>query len=128
MNIHTRLRALIFATLLPVAIFGVAGAFMLIQKERDTLARSLRDQARTVMSAVDPERQTSVAPLQVLARSPALEQGDLDAFRIEAKRALEARNGAWANVLVSDADTGALAGTFALVCFSRNARMPSQTR
>jgi len=106
MNIHTRLRALILVTLLPIAIFGVAGAFVLVEKERDTLARGLRDQARTVMSAVDTELQASVAPLQLLARSPALERSDLEAFRAEAQRALDAREGAWANLLVSDAETG----------------------
>ena len=105
MNIHTRLRALILITLVPIAIFGIAGAFVLVDKERDTLARGVTDQARAIMSAVDIELFASVGPLQLLAKSPALDRGDMAAFREEAQRALEARRGDWINVLLSQPDS-----------------------
>ena len=106
MNIHSRLRALIMITLVPIAIFGIAGSFVLVDKERNTLARGVTDQARAIMSAIDIELFAAVGPLQLLAQSPALDRGDLAAFREEAQRALEARRGDWSNVLVSRPDSG----------------------
>ena len=106
MGIHTRLRAMILITLVPVAIFGVAGAWVLVHKERETLSRGIRDQVRAIQAGIDTELLSSVAPLRVLAQSPALDRDDLAAFRIEAQRALDARGGEWANVLVSRPDSG----------------------
>ena len=105
MNIHTRLRALILITLLPAAAFGIAGAFVLVKHERDTLADGVRDQVRAISSSVDTELRASIAPLELLAQSPALDRDDLAAFRIEAERALAARHGEWVNLLVSDPQT-----------------------
>ena len=82
MGIHTRLRALILITLVPVAIFGIAGAWVLVNKERETLSRGIRDQVRAIQAGIDTEVLSSVGPLQVLAQSPALERNDLDAFRL----------------------------------------------
>jgi signal transduction histidine kinase len=106
LNIRTRLRALILATLLPVALFGVAGAWVLVERERATFERAMREQARALMMAVDTEVRASIAALEILARAPALERGDLAAFRAEAARALAARRPDWVNVLVSHPGTG----------------------
>ena len=105
MNIRTRLRALILATLLPVAILGVAGAYMLVERERDTFERGVRDRVLALSTAIDAEVRAAVTPLEVLARSPSLARGDLGAFRAEAERALEARRASWVNIVVSDPDT-----------------------
>ena len=106
MGIHTRLRALILITLVPVAIFGIAGAWVLVTKERETLSRGIRDQVRAIQAGIDAELRSPVGPLQVLAQSASLDRDDLAAFRVEAQRALDARGGEWANVLVSHAATG----------------------
>ena len=105
MKILARLRVLILATLTPVAVFGLGGAVLLMQKERQTLERGLRDQARALMTAVDAQLYASITPLEVLALSPSLDRGDLAAFRVEAERAMRARSGEWGNVLLSDPST-----------------------
>ena len=108
MNIRTRLRALILVTLLPVAILGVAGGYLLVERERETFERGVRDRVRVLMSAIDAELRAVITPVELLARSRSLESADLVSFRAEAERALEARRGDWGNILVSDAQTGEL--------------------
>ncbi len=105
MNIRSRLWALTLATLLPMAIFGAVGAHMLVQRERDSFERAALDRVRALMTAIDAEMRASITPLELLARSPALDGEDLTAFRVEAQRALEGRRGDWSNIVVSDPDT-----------------------
>lgn len=105
MNVRKSLRRLILLTVLPIGLLGLAGGYYLVHRERATLERGLRDRALTLMTAVDAEIQASIASLEVLAGSPSLQKGDLLAFRIEAKRALKARNGTWANILLANART-----------------------
>jgi hypothetical protein len=38
--------------MLPVAILGVAGAYFLIERERDTFERGVRDRARALTTAI----------------------------------------------------------------------------
>ena len=106
MDIRTRLRALTLATLLPVVAFGMFGTYVLVEREKETLERAMRDRARALMTAIDAELHASATPLQLLALSPQLDGGDMEAFRAEAQRALDARNGEWVNLQVSRADTG----------------------
>jgi hypothetical protein len=105
LNIRTRLWALIFATLLPMAIFGAVGAYMLVQRERDSFERGALDRVRALMTAIDAELRASIIPLEMLARSPTLDRDDLTEFRAEAERALDGRRGDWFNIVLSDPDT-----------------------
>ena len=105
MNIRSRLWALTFATLLPMAIFGAVGAYMLVQRERDSFERGALDRVRALMTAIDAELRASITPLEMLARSPTLDRDDLAEFRAEAERALDGRRGDWSNIVVSDPDT-----------------------
>ena len=105
MNIRSRLWALTFATLLPMAIFGAVGAYMLVERERDSFERAALDRVRALMTAIDAELRASITPLELLARSPALDRDDLAAFRVEAQRALEGRRDHWSNIVVSHPDT-----------------------
>ena len=102
MNIRTRLRVLILVSLVPVGLFGVTAAYLAVQKERQTMETGMRDRAAAIMSAVENELQTSINALEILATSAALNNGDLDAFRIEAQRMLAARHGNWGNIIVYD--------------------------
>ena len=106
MNIGTRLRILILVTLLPVAAVGAVTAYVLLERQRETLERGARDRVRAIMTAIDTELRSSATPLELLARSPSLDRDDLPAFRAEAQRALDARGGEWANILVSDPVSG----------------------
>ena len=99
LNIRSRLWALTFATLLPMAIFGAVGAYMLVERERDSFERAALDRVRALMTAIDAELRASITPLEMLARSPALDGDDLTAFRVEAQRALEGRRGDWSNIV-----------------------------
>jgi signal transduction histidine kinase/ActR/RegA family two-component response regulator len=105
LNIRSRLWALTFATLLPMAIFGAVGAYMLVERERDLFERAALDRVRALMTAIDAELRASIIPLEMLARSPTLDRDDLIAFRAEAERALEGRRGDWSNIVVSHPDT-----------------------
>ena len=88
-----------------MAIFGAVGAYMLVQRERDSFERGAIDRVRALMTAIDAELRASITPLETLARSPALDRDDLASFRVEAERALEARRGDWVNIVVSHPDT-----------------------
>ena len=105
MNIRNSLRALILVTLFPIAVFGIGGAYHLVKKERSTLERAIEGRSRALMTAIESELQASITALEVLARSPNLQRGDLAAFRIEAERAVAARTGVWENVVLTDAQS-----------------------
>jgi signal transduction histidine kinase/ActR/RegA family two-component response regulator len=105
-DIRTRLRALTLATLIPVVAFGMFGTYVLVEREKATLERAMSDRARSVMTAIEAELRASATSLEELSHEPSFDRGDLETFRIEAARALEARKAAWVNLLVSRADTG----------------------
>ena len=69
LNIRSRLWALTFATLLPMAVFGAVGAYMLVERERDSFERAALDRVRALMTAIDAELRASITPLEMLARS-----------------------------------------------------------
>jgi len=89
-------------TLLPVAIFGVAGTYVLVEKERETMERRVHDRLQGVVASIHAELQASIAALEVLAGSASLDRGDLEGFRGDAQRALSVRHDGWVNILVSD--------------------------
>ena len=88
-----------------MAVFGAVGAYMLVERERDSFERAALDRVRALMTAIDAELRASITPLEMLARSPALDTDDLTAFRVEAQRALDGRRGDWSNIVVSHPDT-----------------------
>lgn len=88
-----------------MAIFGAVGAYMLVQRERESFERGALDRVRALMTAIDAELRASIIPLEMLARSPTLDRDDLTAFRAEAERALEGRRSDWSNIVVSHPDT-----------------------
>ena len=88
-----------------MAIFGAVGAYMLVQRERDSFERGALDRVRALMTAIDAELRASITPLEMLARSPTLDRDDLTEFRAEAERALDGRRGDWFNIVLSDPDT-----------------------
>jgi signal transduction histidine kinase/CheY-like chemotaxis protein len=106
MTIRSRLLALIVFTLLPILLFGIGGGYLLVEKERSTFEHGALDRVQALMTAVDAELSSSITPLQLLAQSPNIDRGDLQAFRGEAQRALISQRPDWANVVLSDAVTG----------------------
>ena len=65
--------------------------------ERETVQKSMVDVARTLSTAVDSEIGRTMLGLRILAMSPALDGGNIDAFRQEAEAA-RALHGRWSNV------------------------------
>jgi signal transduction histidine kinase len=110
--LRTRLRILILVTLLPVAGMGVVGTWLLVQREIQAVQAGTWERTRALTTAVDAELQASIAALQLLAGSPALRAGELEAFRPEAERALRQRGDSWLNLFVSDARSAALLSSF----------------
>lgn len=108
MYLKNRLRILLLLVLLPVVGVGVVGTWLLVQREIEAVQAGTWERTRALTTAMDARLQASIAALQVLATSPALAAGDLEAFRPEAQRVLDAGREPWRNLLVSDGGSGAL--------------------
>jgi signal transduction histidine kinase/ActR/RegA family two-component response regulator len=98
--------------LLPLALLGVwtidaAGQHRLREQERGLL-----DLARALASAVDAELDGTVATLSGMARSPALQGGDIRAFYGIAAQQSQAHS-EWLGVILTDADGKMLFRTMA---------------
>ena len=118
--LKTRLRLLILITLLPVAGVGVVGTWLLVQREIGAVQAGTWERTRALTTAVDAELQASISALQLLAASPLLRAGALEAFRPEAERALHLRREKWLGLEVTDAVTGE-----AVLSAGEGARLPA---
>jgi signal transduction histidine kinase len=92
-------------TVLPLVLLGIGAAYYLVEKERESMQRGVRDRVHALMTAIDAEMEAAIAALQLLAASPSLQKGDIAAFRIEAERAVAARKESWENVVLTDAQS-----------------------
>jgi len=97
MKLRTGLFVLVAGAITPLlAALLMAGA-VLIQHEREAVAREALGRARSAMSAVDAELRGSLTTLQALASSKHLAGGDLREFYEEARRVM-ASQPAWLNI------------------------------
>lgn len=80
LKIRTYLVLMAVAILLPVVVFSTVALQMLRDGEREAALRGLQETARATALTVDRELASSVTALELLARSPHLESGDLQAF------------------------------------------------
>ena len=80
LKIRTHLVLMAVAILLPVVVFSTVALQMLRDGEREAALRGLQETARATALTVDRELASSVTALELLARSPHLESGDLQAF------------------------------------------------
>lgn len=106
MYLQTRLRILLLVALLPIAGIGVLGTGLLVEREIAALQQRTWERTRALTTTLDAQLQASVAALRLLATSPALAAGDMEGFRPEARRALQASGGHWQHLLVSDGHSG----------------------
>jgi two-component system cell cycle sensor histidine kinase PleC len=100
MKLLTRLNLLVIVTLAPFAAFAAVAALLLVQQERETVARDAIGRARGAMSAVDTHLRSSVNALETLASFRALEKGDIATFHAESQRVLRTQPG-WVNIGLS---------------------------
>ena len=87
--------------LLPLALLGVWGLYLVGDYQQREQERSLLDLARALSSAVDAELDASVGALNAMARTPALATGELRAFHAFAQAQVAAQP-EWLAVFLSD--------------------------
>ena len=99
--IRFHLMGLVFASVIPVLLFGVIVAVLFGRQHRASLEGSLRDTARALTVAVDHELISSLSTLQALVASEHLDTGDLRLFYESAQRVLRAHQG-WRTINLFD--------------------------
>ena len=89
--------------LLPLAALGAWSVHLAAEYHQSEQERALLDQARALSSAVDAELDGTVATLASMARTPALDEGDVRAFYPIAREQGLAQP-EWLGVILADAD------------------------
>ena len=89
---------LVAATALPLLLASFVMYNRLVANERENLGASLFLHAKTLAALVEGEVETHAAVAATLARSPALQTGNLELFWTEANDALKFVPGSWINV------------------------------
>lgn len=85
LRVRTYLILMAAAILVPVVIFSALALNMLRSSVHDEALRGLRETANATALVVDREMASSVASLELLAASPALEAGDMASFYEQAR-------------------------------------------
>jgi signal transduction histidine kinase/ActR/RegA family two-component response regulator len=98
------------AAILPLAAMAGVGLWLLVQQQQAQAERSGLDISRALATAVDAELNQSVAALQVLSTSLALDQGDIPGFYARAQRVMASRPD-WLVVILADPQGHVLANT-----------------
>jgi len=93
-SLKSRLLLCAAGIVLPLLLFFGALTVVEFRSERERASQRLLDLARGVAQAVDLELQACVLALQSLALSPALQAGDIEAFRPQAEAFLALMPGA----------------------------------
>src|SRR4051794_24368804 len=86
MKLRSHLLILSLATLVPMAIFSVGGAFLLAERERQAFERGVIERVRALMTAVDADLRGTITTLEALAVLPAFESDNVEALRPLAAR------------------------------------------
>jgi signal transduction histidine kinase/CheY-like chemotaxis protein len=94
--------------LVPVVLLFAAGLAILLRAERDATYAAAREASAAIALAVDRELASAEAALKGLATSNYLVQGDLDAFREQAR---QARTSEFAWIVLFDRDATQLINT-----------------
>ena len=89
---------LVLATALPLLVMALLMSSSMIATERQTNSITLLSNARSLAALIDSEIDTHLAIATTLATSPALQTGDLVAFKRQAIQALAVVPGAWINL------------------------------
>lgn len=84
-------------------LIALAGTWLLVDHERQSVRRESIGRARAVMSAVDAELRGHISTIESIAASPSLASGDIRAFYEEARRTLATQSD-WLNVGLTAAD------------------------
>ena len=95
MSMRQLLALLVLATALPLLALTFVMYQQLVAREHAATRASLMTSARTLVALTENEIETHMAVAAALATSPDLASGDIEAFRRQAKQAVEILPGAW---------------------------------
>ena len=104
-SLRSQLLLLVAGSIVPVLALSSVLAYFIVRHEGTRFQESALDRNRTFVTAIDAQVQGHMQTLGLLATSPALQAGDLEAFDVEAKRALETQPD-WRNIFVVDPSSG----------------------
>ena len=99
--LRRRLLALAAAGIVPIAVMAGIGLYALIAEDREQVARTGLELTRALASAIDAELSSSISLLQGSAISPALDEGDLQRYRVSMARILATRPD-WITLTLAD--------------------------
>jgi signal transduction histidine kinase/ActR/RegA family two-component response regulator len=99
--LQRQLFTLAIAGVLPLAILAGAGLHLVFEQRREVESRRALEVTRALATAVEAELQRSLAALQILAVSGALDRGEGGDFDGVARRTLATQPG-WRNLTLSD--------------------------
>ena len=89
LSIQTRLVILILAAVLPAVGLASLGVVRIVDGERGQAERDVKERVEVLLSAVDREIGGVQVSLEMLASSPNLQRGDLEAFASQIQEALK---------------------------------------
>src|SRR6266851_177028 len=90
-GIQARLVVLILVTVLPLVAFSTFAILRTVDNERSQIERDIREILENLLADVDREIRSVQVSLQILASSPSLQQGDMEAFASQIREALKVR-------------------------------------
>ena len=102
LSLRQLLAAFALAIAVPLLALALFMSSEMVATERQASRGALTSNARTLAALVDSEIETHLAVAATLATSPALQAGDIAAFRRQALKALAVIPGSWINL--SDPD------------------------
>src|SRR5438445_13221894 len=84
LSLRARLILLVIVSIVPLTGFTLARRYSDYREAIENVGQKNLELTRSLSIAVEKDLQARIAVLQVLALSPSLPKGDLDAFRVEA--------------------------------------------
>lgn len=103
MTLRWRLVLLVAGAVLPVALFAIIVATLLVQYEQRQFISAVQARNRAFMTAVDTELEGHTATLLAVSTSASLAVDDLVAFRRDAQAALQTQSD-WENIVLNAPD------------------------
>jgi len=105
MKIRSVLLILVLSTLLPVLFLAVFLTIFFHREQRSAFELRYLERVRAFALALDRELDAQIHVLQILAKSDALQSGDLKKFYEQAARTKEVQTN-WANIILNDPERG----------------------
>lgn len=105
MKIRSVLLILVLSTLLPVLLLAVFLTIFFHREQRSAFELRYLERVRAFGLALDRELDAQIHALQILAKSDALQSGDLKKFYEQAARTKEVQTN-WTNIILNDPERG----------------------